>query len=530
MSFKYHPDNLKTGNKEKIQAVNEAYVFLKTDLSNSYTYFDLEAYKREKLGELEKKTRFDFYKYENIPFDIEKLLRIAQAKWRAYIIIFSTLKTKSEVDDKINSLILPNIRKSFKEIKNTFYQEYEYGIETSKFDILLDYDDDLESFYDTLLEIKDKYSREVFFEQKLDRKIIEYKTRDGYIRLAKVIERIKNKCIRKRYEFETDGVCIKYFDDIILNTFDVMYDYETQISKMKEICSNIEDDEIKKKLECLLIKFNCIEEFDDIKKDLVELQRLVKVYEKEQERLKIPSYYGMILDRYTSSLQRLTGSGYLQEASEVSSIFQRAIQFMQEIESGKREAADLEILSRITFSNYDQDLELFSMNVEESFNDIYIFNKQRDDYNELLIGKVISKSEDEIKMIGYKDRMGFLCLRCIPIEFFKAHYVSLEDFLNNSRFCGFAHNYYDSYEDKVVYESDYLLFATSYITIYYYKEDSSFRFNGPIVDDLSEYMWVDDSEIRSFEDKKLIKNKISKYFEREIEAKWVYKEEKVFHK
>ena len=308
-ALKYHTDNLETGNNEMMQEINEAYSYLKDYVSNfssynqrdSYTNFDVDAYKREKLKELERRVKFSFEKYENIPFSIRNRILLFQEYVKGCLKFGKESRTKSEVDEEFTSEILSELYLGLKNIECIFYQEY--AIDKDNVKILLNYNDDLESFYDSLIKIKNKYSGEAVFEQKIDKKIAEYKDMSGYNRLAKFIEKIKIKCINRRTEFEIDDSCIKYFNDMVLNIFSVMYDYETQISKIEKVCYNINDDEIKHKLDSLLMEFNCIENFDYINRELIQLQGLIKTYEEEQERLKIPSYYGMILNRYTSSLQ-----------------------------------------------------------------------------------------------------------------------------------------------------------------------------------------------------------------------------------
>lgn len=527
-TLKYHTDNLETGNNEMMQEINEAYSYLKDYVSNfssynqrdSYTNFDVDAYKREKLKELERRVKFSFEKYENIPFSIRNRILLFQEYVKGCLKFGKESRTKSEVDEEFTSEILPELYLGLKNIECIFYQEY--AIDKDNVKILLNYDDDLESFYDSLIKIKNKYSGEAVFEQKIDKKIAEYKDMSGYNRLAKFIEKIKIKCIHRRTEFETDDSCIKYFNDMVLNIFSVMYDYETQISKIEEVCYNINDDEIKHKLDSLLMEFNCIENFGYINRELIQLQGLIKTYEEEQERLKIPSYYGMILNRYTSSLQQLNGIGYLEEANIVSNIFQKCLEFMQDVERRKRNIADLDILSRITFSNYKQDLKLLEINVDQPFSDIYIINKNvaDNDYDTLLIGKVINKSVKIVEMIGY-NLATELSLKRFSIDLFRYSYISLEDFLEKENFWGYESRGNDAFE------KNYLLYSNNYINIYYFK-DPYFYFNTSGLF-LNDYVFSNDFEIRSFENKELIKLKISKYFDSEIKE-WQDNKEKKYYK
>lgn len=523
MSKKYHPDNNITGNLDIIKEINQAYEFLSDFFSYkdrySYDSFDVEAYKREKTRELMKKIRFNFGKYGNIPSSIEQRIKLFQVYIKDLILGENDSETKEEVDGYI-SYIMAEVYLGLHSIEQVFYNEYDISKEYDE--ILLNYDDDLEFFYDALIKIKNKYSREALFEQKIDNKIAEYKDMSGYNRLAKFIEKIKIKCIHRRTEFETDDSCIKYFDDMVLNIFSVMYDYETHISKIEKVCYNINDDEIKHKLDSLLRDFNCIEDFDYINRELIQLQGLIKAYEEEQERLKIPSYYGMILDRYISSLQQLNGIGYLEEANIVSNLFQKCLEFMRDVERRKRDIADLDILSRITFSNYKQDLKLLEINVDQPFSDIYVVNKNvaDNDDNTLLIGKVINKSGKIVEMIGY-NLATELSLKRFSIDLFRYSYISLEDFLEKGDFFGYESRGNDAFE------KNYLLYSNNYINIYYFK-DPYFYFNTTKLF-LNDYVFSNDFEIRSFENKELIKLKISEYFDSEIKE-WQKNKEKKYYK
>lgn len=536
MSKKYHPDNISTGNTEKMQEVNEAYWYLVSHISNtSSAYFDVESYKSEKLGWLKKKVRFD-KNINDIPYYIVHLVSEVQSYVKSYEWRWR-YSNKSEIDNDINLFILPELKRVLRDIKDEFY--FKFDINDSRIRGSLNYDDDLETFYDNdletfydnLIQIKKTYDRMTgrdiknSFIQAIDREVtLLFKYRYGYDRLSGLIFEVRSSYIGKIKTFETIDLGVKDFREAILNIFDVMEDYDLKIFELKSICYHINDDKIRNKLEELLNNFERIKSFSVIDRGISELEKLVEEYKYEHDKykydkyehdkLKISEYYRMILNRYISSFELLRGK----DASLVNYIFQMSIELMQDVVNGKRDIVDLELLARITFFDYKQDVGVLSKKFGDSFSYIYVINRKIDDIfdNPLLIGKLINISENTVEMVGYRSSsFKELSLKDVDVGTFKKDYISLEYFLEINEFLGYK--YYDDSDVR-----DYLLYATRYINIYYWK-DFSFGFTESKFDFRNLYTntKTNDPVIQSLEDKNILIEKISEYIE---------KEEKVYKK
>ena len=536
MSKKYHPDNISTGNTEKMQEVNEAYWYLVSHISNtSSAYFDVESYKSEKLGWLKKKVRFD-KNINDIPYYIVHLVSEVQSYVKSYEWRWR-YSNKSEIDNDINLFILPELKRVLRDIKDEFY--FKFDINDSRIRGSLNYDDDLETFYDNdletfydnLIQIKKTYDRMTgrdiknSFIQAIDREVtLLFKYRYGYDRLSGLIFEVRSSYIGKIKTFETIDLGVKDFREAILNIFDVMEDYDLKIFELKSICYHINDDKIRNKLEELLNNFERIKSFSVIDRGISELEKLVEEYKYEHDKykydkyehdkLKISEYYRMILNRYISSFELLRGK----DASLVNYIFQMSIELMQDVVNGKRDIVDLELLARITFFDYKQDVGVLSKKFGDSFSYIYVINRKIDDIfdNPLLIGKLTNISENTVEMVGYRSSsFKELSLKDVDVGTFKKDYISLEYFLEINEFLGYK--YYDDSDVR-----DYLLYATRYINIYYWK-DFSFGFTESKFDFRNLYTntKTNDPVIQSLEDKNILIEKISEYIE---------KEEKVYKK
>lgn len=508
-----HPDNFVESDEvtrnraeKKFKDIQAAYDFLKDYVSFSTvcenSYFDLDSYKVKKIRELEEKIEFDFDKYE-VFTSIEKIIIRIIAMTQLNIIAIKSAITKEEIDYILNSICWDS---SLKKLKSMFYKEYD--IDKSKVKNSLNYNDNLSAFYSSLLCIKEKYSRQVLLIKEINRKFLEYKTYAGYDRIKNVIERIRDTYIDNIGKKVIVDIC--EFGQEVLSSFHMMYDYEHKINHLKEICSTIEDSLIHQKLEELENYFSNIESFSIIHNTIDELEDLICEYEKKQEGLKrISSYYGDIVDRYILRLQQLKKSNSLDEVYKVTLVFQIVTRVFEDIKEGRRNIEDLELLSKINFSNYESDMRVLKLKEYILFNELYIVNKIVSNWNELVIGKVVGLNENGIEMVGISD-YGVVNSSYLSLDLFEKSYIPFTEFLEKSEFYGYMTSF-----------SSILLYASDCVSLYYnYDTDSKFYFiNKPFTMSEKEKYHTSNSKILSFQDKNIFEREIIEFLDDKIK-KW----------
>ena len=381
----YHPDKT-----EIMQEINYAKEYLEKNYTFSST--ELIEYKKKKLEEFKKFVSLNMSEYSKCFLKFKKDIEWLFKYLNDELVNNNTIDFKEGIDSVFNTAFF-TLEKYFKDLKYDYFNE-NYIDDNN---ISINYDCNVQEFYDQLLKIKYSYSREVQFIIKITEAIQKYSSYIGYSILEEEIdleaEKIIAKCKASKYrnqdnyinEFNNniDILFKKYFDmlskiNAMEEYFENMYSNEVLTIIYSLYSSSISIEDISKnsgmnkkeiKLYCELIKIknrllkpiNKIQECEISLNNIKdEYNNIMKINELKLNEKEINEIYNRVLYRYHSVLSGLSPIDNFKEKEKMADILRKVFEIFELVVNGSLSLDSLYMLDNITFVNFENDNELLS--------------------------------------------------------------------------------------------------------------------------------------------------------------------------
>ena len=456
---KYHPDQFIEGSleqkqaEEKMKEINEAKetldkIFKKGEeipyhqKSNSYqqTSIDIEKYKRKMVEKLSQYNSsncpvVDLMKYHNeIAFIIFKF----ENKIKNYI-------EKKEIDNAYYNYKL-SIKDIFQKFKYDFFKKYD--IDEAKITGNINYECNLEEFYNQLLNIKEKYDLKKLYRKKIEQDLSDYKLRAGYDYLKELVE-IGIDNILKRLKLTNYTNYEEELNKGKKEIDEVFEDYFKYLSQFNEIQKFFEGEnlenakiaEIYSLFKRAWNSFNNHASLYDTEENLKKLNSLIEKYKEYQQYLKkivgIDVYVKVVIDKYNKFLSKLTYPNDLEKAKLATITLNKIFEIVEQVKNQTINIENISLLQKIKFEFFDEDEKILNKigRLDDS-KGIYILNRDTFNYSEIIIGTIVDYSQDYIVIQGIDKFSEHYRSDKISIEKFKQSYMPLNLWLSNSKFCG----------------------------------------------------------------------------------------------
>ena len=456
---KYHPDRYENSKDKdemikRTQEINAARDYLKKhhkfhNQNTSQSTSNLEKYIKQKEQELVNLTTFDLKKYQPSK-KITSIINTLQLVHDSFHTVSSIAKSTAYVNAMFK-LYLQEIIERFHELETEFFKENH--IDKSNINENINYDCNLQEFYEQLLKIKEKYSKENIIKKKLEEETIKYKDYAGYKDIKKLIEVcIKNTLITIRnngYNYTQKDIDNMHQE--ILECFQTYHTLKQKISKLEEVISGIDDNKIKINYSKLVVDFYAGSSLSDIEKRIAEIEKEIEKYKQEkqqkiafeQNKQEIENIYKSLIDRYSNTLKQCDINTnydaiiyYNDLIKELLTLFRKGCQEFEELDYFK-------LFNLIGFSNVENDhmiidsIKSHSNSRSKSFS---VFLRK----GEQFLGEVNSffiVIDETMQMLRINTSTSYNFPKIMDYGYMsdnklKGTYISLEEFLNKSRFVG----------------------------------------------------------------------------------------------
>lgn len=471
---KYHPDRYENSKDKdemvkRAQELNAARDYMKNhkfhNQDNNKSTSDLEKYINQKSQELVNLTTFDLNKYQ---LSIKMAKIIIALKFLPDSFYFESIikESKAYVDYKFE-IYLKKIIDAFYELETEFFKENH--IDKCNIKENINYNCSLREFYEQLLKIKEKYGKENIIKKKLEEETLKYKDYAGYKDIKKLIEVcIKNTLITIRNNgFNYNQKDIDNMHQEILECFQIYHTLKQKISKLEEIVSTIDDNKIKINYSKLVLDFYAGSALSDIENRIAEIEKTIEKYKKikqqkivfEQNKQEIENIYRSLIDRYSNVLKQCNINTnydaiiYFNELiKELLTLFRKGYQELEELDYFK-------LFNLISFSNVENDhmiiksIKSHSNSQSKSFS---VFLRK----GEKRLGEANSFFiiiDETMKMLRINTSTSYIFPKIMDYGYvsdneLKGTYISLEEFLDKSRFVGEYRKFSDGKTIELLYQ------------------------------------------------------------------------------
>ncbi len=284
-----------------------------------------------------------------------------------------------------------------------------------------------------------------YFKEMLTKYAEKYKDYAGYNEYVKI--RISGKIdsytsYAKERDFAETQLedFIKKFHDEIENIFARNFAIINRLNKIKKNFDDIPDQLEVNSFNNLYEELkNCEQRFnkgDDITSNLDDIERkLEKILQFNKNRELLNKAYNILITNYHNKLASISPINY-KELQKVNEIFEAVIKIFAKLENQEIDIdATIDILSRITFNSYDEDMSLInSTNKINIASGVYII-KPEYMRNTFADESLFYLKEEDGNYYMY--RTGTITTKeMMPIDKIKNKFISLEDFLQKAEYIG----------------------------------------------------------------------------------------------
>lgn len=442
LAKKYHSDNYpnlseseKKRYEEKFKEVNNAHEALKKHLTNnvdshSYNNYDenFENLKKEYIRKMkffnnatsDDETR----KAHN---DIVILMAISEEAIKKAV-------SKKQLEE-IYKTFLDGIKKVYDRLKKKYFEDNLIE-ENMVFYETLNYNCNLDNFYNQLKKMRQKYSPLV----KIEKEALVYEVWAGYERLKVLVDvGVKNAKINAKRDNSDINKIIEEMHKEIKEVFELYYKTKEKINSLKNEINSIP---IKQELEKIEQDFNKGFSFSEIERRLTELEiRMVFQERLEKQKSEMNIIYARVLAKANSKIEATRKESHLEFDYINDCLIKVGNIFIQ----ARKQLVDVEIISKLgdlTFHNLEIDrniltfveraLEKGQKAKEEKQNENILFVKEgnfkyydEENYIHMIVGEKDGKYE----MVRYQSRVGIM-YNYVTKEELERDFVPLDKYLN----------------------------------------------------------------------------------------------------
>jgi len=445
LSKKYHESNFvgksdteQKEAEERLKKVNAARDFFDEIFIRTGTYFNLESYRLQIANKIksyyENTTVCDVDLYQEVASIGKDSLSLIPFRDRKYGLDF----------------VLQNFLKSLKKIytnykKNFFEKYYIYDEDISE---VIDYDVHVETFYEKMLKLKDKYSRKIIFERRVNEEIAPY--RNYATCTDNLWELIEDACVHNailaaknsKYSNEGMNLAIQNMHQEIDELFLLVDEINAKFNSIREDLPNLTEDFSNEYID-IKTEYAKGEALSGILSRLNKLEKRIQNFKIAQENeLVIKGLYDRIMAKYNSVLGSLNPLYDSLKIKKITESFQKIAELFSRCINSEISIDSLLMLDNVTFLNPDEDegiLSSVSKNklVIENASRLYVIKKAREDWVRDEEALFSLRKEDGIY---YMDKVDLYTGRVfsyqITLDELGQNYVSLDTLIDKGMYLG----------------------------------------------------------------------------------------------
>lgn len=521
LARRYHPDNYrdkKTREKmqEKMKIVNQAHDYFVRLYKVTGTYLEIEAYRKIILNKMRAY-------YQNVTVGDRDLIRLVEEAANECARLVNFRDGKAGLDNVFEQF-LTKLKKVYSNYRDNFYEENYID----EFDVkeIINYNVNVEEFYMQLSRIRDKYSRKIIFEKRVQEEIAPYKmyaTCTEHLWKLISIACVHNAIIKaEKSGYRNMDEAIEALHEEISGLFSLVDELNANFREVKQELESIDDETLNEECQNLEARYNKGDALADIQNGLKKLKRKIEDYKKEQIRLAklkenekiVNGKYQMILVKFNEFLQSCNPVEQKLAIDERLKLMQTIVELFDKYRNGLIELDNLLMLDLITFSDLENDKQVIQA-VEgrdegtRGNSNIYLKKKA---FLILEDTSFFELSEDNGEY--FITRMGVnSASKTITLEDLSEEYISLEEVVEKARYVGATAKWFGVervfvlYEVNVGDEKRLITLKDGYINIY--KEGM-----------LSDFYFADWDVIKPYKDKEFLIAEIEQQLQKSKEQKY----------
>lgn len=521
LARKYHPDNYRDKKtrenmQEKMKMVNQAHDYFVRLYKVTGTYLEIEAYRKIILNKM------GAY-YENAAVGDRDLIRLAEEAANECARLVNFRDGKAGLDNVFEQF-LTKLKKVYSNYIVNFYEKN--YIDASLVKERINYNVKVDEFYKSLLAIKDKYSRAVIFEKRVQEEIVPYKmyaTCTEHLWKLISIACVNNAIIKaEKSGYRNMDEAIETLHEEISGLFSLVDEINASFREVKQELENIENETLKEECQNLEARYNKGDALADIQNGLKKLKGKIEDYKKEQIRLAklkenekiVSGLYQKILVKFNEVMRSFNPVEQKLEIDERLKLMQTIVELFGKYRNGQIELDNLQMLDLITFADLENDKQVIQA-VEgrdggvRGNSNIYLKKKGNLIFDDISFF-VLSEDNGEyvITRVGVNGDS-----KIITLEDLNDDYISLEEVIEEARYVGATAKWWGVSRVFVLYEINVgddkrlITLKDGYIDIY--KESM-----------LSDFYFADWEVIRPYQDKEFLIAEIVQQLQKSKEQKY----------
>lgn len=522
LAKKYHPDNYLDGKireemQEKMKEVNAAYDYFARLYKITGTYIDIDAYREMTLNKMKA-----YYQNATVG-DCDLINRVKMAV-NEYARLINFRDGKAGLDNVFEQF-LTKLKKVYISYRDKFY-ENNY-IDGSAVKEKIDFNVNVEEFYRLLLRIKDKYSKAVIFEKRVQEEIEPYKmyvTCTSHLWTLISIACVHNATLKAENNgYNNMDQAIASLHEEIKDLFSLVDDINAGFREAQKELEKVEDKSLKEEYKNLEASYEQGAALSDIQRGLKTLREKIEKYKIEQARLAklkenegiVNGLYQILLTKLNDVMQNFSPVNQEDAITERLKLMQVIVELFGKYRKGQIELDNLLMLDMITFADLDNDRKVIQA-VEgrdegtRSNSNIYLKKKGNLIFDDTSFFEL---SEDNGEYVITRIRVNGDS-KIITLEDLNDDYISLEEVIEEASYVGATAKWWGVNRVFVLYETN-VGNDKCFITL----KDGKFEIYR--ASSLSEFSFVDMDIIERYKDKNLLVEEI------ELQVKKVKRQEKM---
>ena len=395
----------------------------------------------EKYNKLKRIVDFDTNEYKlskNIKAIIIKIKNVPEV-----FISRARVSSNKNFIENLFTIDVDNIKIYFEELETEFYKEI--GVDKNDVEESINYDCTLKEYYEQLLKIREKYSKEAMIDKLLEEEISKYTTFPGYIRVKPLVKYCKNKTLKqiKENNFQYTKEDIEKMHQSILEYFRQYNFIQSKILELETKISKIDNEAMEDTLKKIKKQFKTTIKFDELENSIKELEKNIethyeslKDFKKKKDQKAINEIYVRLITRYSETLKKYN---IINQKSEIDSLNQYLNEILNLFKQGIKKGKELEfflLFDKINFNylKYNNTTEI-NNNLNAKKSNIYI---KIPNGNQFENDSFYYLTEENMKIceIPTTDKNSKLNIEEISETELEKGYISIEDFLNKAAFIG----------------------------------------------------------------------------------------------
>lgn len=455
LSRLHHPDNymqapesVRIEHEETMKEVNAAYGY--------FTKFNIDNYRIKIINRMH-----EYYVNSTIG-DMSLIMNVKRAVSESEPLVYYRINQAGI--DSVFTAFLAELKKVYESYKTKFYQKnYIDGIDVEE---EINYNLRVEDFYIQLCRIKDKYSKKIKFEKRLEEEIAPYKlyatcTEKLWLLITTIcVNNAKLKAEASGYKRVDDAVEAMHKE--IRRLFELVDEVNKLFNIVDQELAEINDTALSKEYEILKHRYDRGDALSDIENGLKKLSQKIEEYKKEQKRKEqmkqdepmVNALYVKLLSNYNNLLISLNPVNDNDKIKEITEFFQIIMNLFIRYSIGLIDLDRLLMLNEISFIDMIKDKELLNSIIEgKAISRLKIYLKRKPFCNLISDDNCFFVLREENgKYFMKKLLASSINEQEISINRVEKEYISLSEVMKSAIYQGYTSLYLNAIEVQILYE------------------------------------------------------------------------------